>query len=406
MVGFKSLGFQAGFLSAFFGLLSCSSEDEEQTPIVIGFVESLSGESAFVTSELEQAATLAAKGINDAGGIDGREVEIRTRDNQGDIEKTEALTQELIDEGVQYLISGTSGDHLNAMADLTVPSERLVLTGLPYGDSYNGEHRKGLLIRTSTIGDGYVRAWTSQIASEHNRILVVDRESELDLDSSVVNKIISQLKEDGCGDDSCELSIVSHPDDADASYDWSVLADEANQHSATAIVYLQLDTDLFLQTVQESSHFEGEWHMQPHHSFAPLDLVLEAAQLQQLRWASLAIPASPSSTELGALLGVDENEINPAAAATYDLVVLLGLAMSRAVSLSGSDVGSAMRDVSRGPGTKIHSIDLEKALSDPGLSIDYFGASGPVDLNDAGDVLAPGVVIQAYDEEGGVIDLE
>jgi len=146
--------------------------------------------------------------------------------------------------------------------------------------------------------------------------------------------------------------------------------------------------------------------MQPHHSFAPLDLVLEAAQLQQLRWASLAIPASPSSTELGALLGVDENEINPAAAATYDLVVLLGLAMSRAVSLSGSDVGSAMRDVSRGPGTKIHSIDLEKALSDPGLSIDYFGASGPVDLNDAGDVLAPGVVIQAYDEEGGVIDLE
>jgi hypothetical protein len=91
----------------------------------------------------------------------------------------------------------------------------------------------------------------------------------------------------------------------------------------------------------------------------------------------------------------------------------IGLALAKAVAddLSAEEItGTALRDrlrpVSNSPGTKVTGGTQEgvtKALQmiADGQDIDYIGASGAVDFNDAGDVVTP-IVIWKYTADGKI----
>jgi ABC-type branched-subunit amino acid transport system substrate-binding protein len=91
-------------------------------------------------------------------------------------------------------------------------------------------------------------------------------------------------------------------------------------------------------------------------------------------------------------------------AQNFDAVMLCYLSAVAAGSTDGQDMADNVVDVSSPPGTPYSFQELDqaiKALQD-GDDIDYQGASGPIDLDDAGD--ATGGVYDEYEYKSGAIE--
>ena len=80
--------------------------------------------------------------------------------------------------------------------------------------------------------------------------------------------------------------------------------------------------------------------------------------------------------------------VAPYAAHGYDASFLIALAIEKAGSADRGAIGAALREVANGPGTVIRPGEWEKAKAAiaAGEDINYEGASGNVDFDDAGDV--------------------
>lgn len=96
---------------------ACGGDDQEVTaeggaegePILIGYAADLSEVYSYYDIPVRDGAEFAVQEINAAGGVLGRPLEILVRDQKNDVALATRLTEELIDEGVSYII-GTTGD--------------------------------------------------------------------------------------------------------------------------------------------------------------------------------------------------------------------------------------------------------------------------------------------------------
>jgi branched-chain amino acid transport system substrate-binding protein len=88
-------------------------------------------------------------------------------------------------------------------------------------------------------------------------------------------------------------------------------------------------------------------------------------------------------------------------AQNFDAVMLCYLSAVAAGSTDGQDMADQVREVSAAPGDKFTFQQLPEAIKalEDGDDIDYQGASGPIDMNDAGD--ATGGVYDLYEFKNG-----
>jgi branched-chain amino acid transport system substrate-binding protein len=98
-------------------------------PIVIGFPADLTTDWAYYDKPMEQGAQFAVDQINDAGGVLGRPLELNTIDMRDDVAEGAKVTQQLIDDGVVYLI-GTIGDGILAEGQVACAGGVPISTGL------------------------------------------------------------------------------------------------------------------------------------------------------------------------------------------------------------------------------------------------------------------------------------
>lgn len=88
----------------FLFLVLVSACEQKQEPIKIGFVAGLTGRHSNLATDGRDGVILAVEEVNRAGGIDGRPVELLTRDNRLDTGVAAIVHQELIDEGVIAIV--------------------------------------------------------------------------------------------------------------------------------------------------------------------------------------------------------------------------------------------------------------------------------------------------------------
>jgi branched-chain amino acid transport system substrate-binding protein len=98
-------------------------------PIVIGFPADLSTDWAYYDSPMDEGAQFAVDQINDAGGVLGRPLELKTVDMRNDVAEAAKVTQQLIDDGSVYLI-GTVGDGILAEGQVACATGVPISTGL------------------------------------------------------------------------------------------------------------------------------------------------------------------------------------------------------------------------------------------------------------------------------------
>jgi len=98
-------------------------------PIKVGFVSDFSGFWAANEVPMRDGAQYAVDEINAAGGVLGRPLELIARDGKDDNALTVRLVQELIDEGVVYII-GTVGDPMVATGQIACEAGIPISTGI------------------------------------------------------------------------------------------------------------------------------------------------------------------------------------------------------------------------------------------------------------------------------------
>jgi branched-chain amino acid transport system substrate-binding protein len=122
--------------------------------------------------------------------------------------------------------------------------------------------------------------------------------------------------------------------------------------------------------------------------------------------ASNAFDKLYTSPPKGAVSGDLQNEARQTFdAQNFDAVVLCYLAAVAAGSTDGQDMADEVRNVSAPPGTKYTWEQLPQAIKalESGDDIDYVGASGPVDMDAAGDTTAG--VYEVYEYKNGTLTL-
>ena len=91
--------------------------EKEKPPLKVGFVGSLTGRYSDLGVAGRNGATLAVEHINEAGGIQGRLVELIVKDDKNDPDVAVQVDKELINEGVAAII----GHMTSAMSKAAVP---------------------------------------------------------------------------------------------------------------------------------------------------------------------------------------------------------------------------------------------------------------------------------------------
>lgn len=138
-----ALAFVLGIVAA-----ACSSNDGGDSngggggasgePILIGFPADLSTDWSYYDAPMEEGAQFAVDQINDAGGVLGRPLELKTVDMRNDVAEGAKVTQQLIDEGADYLI-GTVGDGILAEGSVACGAGVPISTGLGTAPSLVGD---------------------------------------------------------------------------------------------------------------------------------------------------------------------------------------------------------------------------------------------------------------------------
>jgi branched-chain amino acid transport system substrate-binding protein len=95
-------------------LVGCRPRD----PILIGISVELSGNAGKIGVAVRNGAQLAVEQINAGGGINGREIQVVVRDDQGDPEIARKNDQELIDMGVVAIIGHVTSQQTVSVYDL------------------------------------------------------------------------------------------------------------------------------------------------------------------------------------------------------------------------------------------------------------------------------------------------
>lgn len=112
-----------------FALAACGEEEEggdAAETFKIGFCADLSGGYSSYDTPIRDGAQFAVDEVNAAGGVAGMQLELIVKDNKNDKALAIQTTQELLDEGIQYLIA-TTADHVTAIARMaaeqSIPSD-------------------------------------------------------------------------------------------------------------------------------------------------------------------------------------------------------------------------------------------------------------------------------------------
>lgn len=132
---------------------------------------------------------------------------------------------------------------------------------------------------------------------------------------------------------------------------------------------------------------------------------IDAAAVEGLIATRAGAPAGDATTtytELATTAGIEANATY--APQAYDAAFLLALAIQKNGSTDRAGIAAALREVASAPGEKILPGEWSKAveLIAAGTDIDYEGAGGALDFDEAGDV--DGIIVELAVEGGAFVE--
>ncbi len=390
----KSGSLFAAIAAAALVAAACSSD-----PVKIGSIMDKTGDLAEYGGPMEGAIVLAVDQFNEAGGVLGADLELITEDGgTSDVIAVEAARKLVTVDGVSAVIGPLGSGITTAVANaVTVPNEVLQISSSATSPSITVLDDKDFLFRTApsdafqgpVLADlamdlGHRSAGVLFINSAYGQGLADQFEETYTAMGGSVTKVPHESGQPSYAAEIAQAT-ANNPDVIVAiSYPVS-----AGVYVREAIESGAADTFLFVDGTKSEDLIAavGADHLEGMQGTAPQPV--ESAASRQF------------DNDYQAAFG---SKNQPYIRETYDATVLVGLAIEAAGTADSVAIRDALREVSSPPGVEVGpgAAEIQRALDliRDGQDINYEGASGPVDIDENGDVVG---TIGVWKIEGGAI---
>ncbi len=396
-------------------LASCGGGEDDKQPeraadpggpleVVIGNSVPLSGELEDFGPSAEKAAGLAIDRIEEAiVKSDSRSsVKLLTEDNATDAEKATATAQKMAEEGAGCIVGPwAAADVVSAGRSVAIPENVLLISPAATLDEITNLEDRGLINRTvppdSDQGPVVAGAIADDLGGAKGKVVDVAARAD-GYGEGLANSFELSWEERG---GEIGTKALYEPDTSN----FEGVAERFEGSDADALVAIDFPAGFegLVTALDRSGSYDPEstWGTDLLAS-TELGDDLGPDLLDGVRLTSPGVPDSGAATAFAKEFGdadPDDVEAKPYAAQTFDAVVLCFLASVAAESTAGDDAAASLGAVSAPGGERFTWEQLPGALEalEEGEEIDYEGASGAIDLNQAGDPTAASYDVYSFD---------
>ncbi|MBI4571412.1 MAG: ABC transporter substrate-binding protein [Chloroflexi bacterium] len=376
-------------------------------PLKIGVLVPTTGALSTFGPEYINAANLAAKCINNAGGVNGAEVQLVTADTGTNPEQGVSEAQRLVDiEGVVAIVGAAASSVSLAVAEsVTIPNEILQISPASTSPALTDVEDNDFLFRTP-ISDAAQGVVLGQLIYQD---LGITSACALYVNNAYGQGLAAQFQETYESLGGTVTASVPHEDASEAvSYSAELnQCVEGGPETLVAISYPTGQAGVYLREALEGGVID---------SFVFVDGTKDDELFTTLGWENFEgmFGTAPGALETAygdAFDAVYEAEFGapaqvPFVREAYDATIAIAFAAAAAGTNTDSvAIRDSLRNVSNAPGTVFgpSEEDLAGALAaiGSGEDIDYQGASGSVDFDENGDITFG--AIEVWRIEGGAI---
>ena len=373
--------------------------EESGEPIRIGTLIDVTGDLAVFGPPIVAATDLAALLINEAGGINGREIEMVHRDSGTSPQiATDAASALVNIDGVEAIVGSLSSGVTLAVAEsVTIPNGAVLMSPASTSPAISALNDNDFVFRT-TVSDALQGVIAAQVASQ----LGYDNVATLYINNAYgegLSDVFSETFESLGGTVSAAVPIEG----GQASYVSELR--QASQGGATVLMAMSYPetAGVYLREAVEGQFFEDFMFVDGTKNQEMFDQI-GADNFEGNYGTAPGAPGTPTQETFKDLYAskLDGDPSSLFISEAFDAAAILALAIAEAGSEDGDDIKAAIRKVASAPGEKVGPGDLPRAveLIAAGEDIDYVGAAGDQEFDENGDVLN---TIEIWKIDGGQI---
>lgn len=367
--------------------------------VKIGALLPLTGGLAPFGPSLQHSAELAVTQINSQGGIwDGQQLQLVIRDTQTSPQPgIDAATKLVTLDRVPAVIGPfASGVVAPVATSVTIPNKVLLITPSATAPSITDLADNDLVFRTTT-SDALQGRVMGQVAYEvgYRRVAVIYVNS--DYGQGQAKYFADEFKRRGG-----TVTQMVPVEEGKASYRGELQRATSSGRPQALLIIAFPDTGgiTILRQAVEEGYFDEflftDGMQTPKLADAVGKDILEGA------WGTGPLP-DPTTPALDNFRDAydkkyGEPPLQPFMTTTYDATFLAALALERAKKANGESIRDSLRAVANAPGEPIYPGEWAKAkkLIEAGKDIDYMGASGPIEFDEKGDIVAATVGVWRF----------
>ena len=386
-------------------------EDKEETPaagktaapggaLKIGILFDFTGDLSEFGPNMENGAKLAAMQINDAGGVNGKDIELKRADSQTNPTAGVEGARQLVDvEKVSAVVGSLSSGVTLAVAEaVTVPDKIIQISPASTSPALTAVEDNDFLFRT-TLSDAAQGLILAKLADE----LGYKKVSTIYVNNAYgqgLSENFAAAFEDLGGEVPAQ---VSHEQEQ-PSYLAELQKATAGKPDALAALSYPQSGAVYIKEAIENNLIKTFLFCDGTKS----EDIVKAVGAENLEGMEGTVAAASPYPE--AWVSEFEAEFTefpplPYIAESYDAVIVIALGAAKAGSTDPTEIRDAMRTLNDPSGEKVSSgaAGIKKALEliKAGKAINYQGASGFSGWDDNGDL--PSGFIEIWKYEGGKI---
>lgn len=358
----------------------------------IGFLGGFTGPIESLVPPIHEGAKLAVSNINEQGGILGGQLELVQGDTTcADTTAASAAADRMVNsENVSALVGPLcSGATIAAANTAAIPGGVVLVSPAATSPALTELEDNDLVFRT-TPSDAYQGEQLAKVLREEGVESIAITYVNNDYGKGFADALAASFEEQGG-------TVAANEAHEDGKADYRAEIGSLASSGAEMLVVLAY-ADGSGQTIIRQSVESGDFSKFTGGDGMVSDALVPAVGEEPLqgmiatRAGTVEGPGTSAFNELAEAAGIDPNGTYVPQA--YDAAFLIGLAMQQNGSDSREGLSEALREVATAPGETVLPGEWEKAMQliEAGTDINYEGASGSLEFNEAGDV--PGVIMK------------
>lgn len=383
------------------GCGGAGSSDEGQA-LKLGAILPQTGDLASFGPPTRNAAELAVKQANAAGGVHGSDVSLSVKDEGGSPETTRAAAEALRSDGVQAVIGAFgSGSSLTVIDSLT-QSEVVMVSPSNGGEEFTDYPDDGFYFRTVPASSNEGMFGAEEASKRGLKTIGIFAQKD-SYGQAYADAFAKQFEADG-GTVTTRVDF----DPTATSFDGEVKRVAATDPDGVMMVAYSDSGGLIARAAYESRLLERPWIIADgikDPKFPASVFPGHEDRFQSWVGTGAGEPEGESNADFAAAYEKEHGEPPGAFSSnTYDATWLAVLA-AEAGDGTGRSISEELPKVSGGPGEKCSAAECLRLVRD-GKEIDYVGASGEIDFDESGNLTTAYYVIWRFDGKGGTENTE